>query len=216
MIQEGEWLPVVLSEPDPPASATTPELAGADEAVEPPPTGESAWVDDVASCLASAGWETTRNDELLSPQQQADLDQQTHQWQNERLDCLEEIQQLPTAIRDSQLVTRLSELLTRQSQRGTAKHLADDLRELSARDADAAHDSLGLVRIIIWATPMLGFLGTVIGITLAPVALGMAEGAWWLAIVTLIAALQNRGLKKGIAGLCIGGGEATAMAIELL
>jgi len=35
-------------------------------------------------------------------------------------------------------------------------------------------------------------------------------------IVTLIAALQNRGLKKGVAGLCIGGGEATAIAIELL
>ena len=35
-------------------------------------------------------------------------------------------------------------------------------------------------------------------------------------IVTLIAALQNRGLKKGVAGLCIGGGEATAVAFELV
>jgi len=35
-------------------------------------------------------------------------------------------------------------------------------------------------------------------------------------IVTLIAALQRRGLKKGIAGLCIGGGEATAIALELV
>lgn len=34
-------------------------------------------------------------------------------------------------------------------------------------------------------------------------------------IVTLIHALQQRGGKKGIASLCIGGGEATAMAIEL-
>ena len=33
-------------------------------------------------------------------------------------------------------------------------------------------------------------------------------------LVTLIAALQNRGLKKGIAALCIGGGEATAVAVE--
>ena len=72
---------------------------------------------------------------------------------------------LPTAIRKSHLVYRLNELLVRQSQRGTTKHLADDLREVSARDADAAHDSLGLVRIIVWAIPMLGFLGTVIGIT---------------------------------------------------
>lgn len=35
-------------------------------------------------------------------------------------------------------------------------------------------------------------------------------------LVTLIAALQTHGKKKGIASLCIGGGEATAMAIELL
>ncbi|RDJ22217.1 acetyl-CoA C-acyltransferase [Bosea caraganae] len=33
-------------------------------------------------------------------------------------------------------------------------------------------------------------------------------------IVTLLHALQNRGLKRGVASLCIGGGEATAIAIE--
>ena len=35
-------------------------------------------------------------------------------------------------------------------------------------------------------------------------------------LVTLIAALQRRGLKKGVASLCIGGGEATAVAVELV
>ncbi|TBW49086.1 thiolase family protein [Marinobacter halodurans] len=35
-------------------------------------------------------------------------------------------------------------------------------------------------------------------------------------IVTLIHALKQRGLKKGVASLCIGGGEGTAVAIELL
>ncbi|MBR0838527.1 acetyl-CoA C-acyltransferase [Bradyrhizobium manausense] len=34
-------------------------------------------------------------------------------------------------------------------------------------------------------------------------------------IVTLLAALKARGLKRGVASLCIGGGEATAMAIEI-
>jgi len=34
-------------------------------------------------------------------------------------------------------------------------------------------------------------------------------------ILTLINALQERGLRRGLATLCIGGGEATAMAIEL-
>ena len=35
-------------------------------------------------------------------------------------------------------------------------------------------------------------------------------------LVTLIHALKGRGKKKGLATLCIGGGEATAMAIELV
>jgi len=35
-------------------------------------------------------------------------------------------------------------------------------------------------------------------------------------IVTLLGALRKHGKKRGVAALCIGGGEATAMAIELL
>ena len=35
-------------------------------------------------------------------------------------------------------------------------------------------------------------------------------------IVTLLAALEKRGLKRGVAALCIGGGEATAVAVERL
>jgi len=48
-------------------------------------------------------------------------------------------------------------------------------------------------------------------------ALGHPIGASGARIMaTLIAALQNRGLKKGVASLCIGGGEATAVALELV
>ena len=35
-------------------------------------------------------------------------------------------------------------------------------------------------------------------------------------VVTLLGALRKRGLKRGVAALCIGGGEATALALELL
>ncbi|HYA60095.1 MAG TPA: acetyl-CoA C-acetyltransferase, partial [Burkholderiaceae bacterium] len=35
-------------------------------------------------------------------------------------------------------------------------------------------------------------------------------------VVTLIGALRRRGLRRGVAALCIGGGEATALALELL
>ena len=40
-----------------------------------------------------------------------------------------------------------------------------------------------------------------------------ASGARIMA--TLIAAMEKRGAKKGIASLCIGGGEATAIALEI-
>jgi acetyl-CoA C-acetyltransferase len=35
-------------------------------------------------------------------------------------------------------------------------------------------------------------------------------------VVTLIHALRNRGLRRGIASLCLGGGEATAVAVEVI
>jgi acetyl-CoA C-acetyltransferase len=35
-------------------------------------------------------------------------------------------------------------------------------------------------------------------------------------LVTLLGALRHRGLSRGVASLCIGGGEATAMAVELI
>ena len=48
-------------------------------------------------------------------------------------------------------------------------------------------------------------------------ALGHPIGASGARIsVTLLAALKKYGLKKGISSLCIGGGEATAIAFEML
>jgi acetyl-CoA C-acetyltransferase len=48
-------------------------------------------------------------------------------------------------------------------------------------------------------------------------ALGHPLGASGARImVTLIHALKNKGLSKGVASLCIGGGEATAIALEIL
>jgi acetyl-CoA C-acetyltransferase len=49
------------------------------------------------------------------------------------------------------------------------------------------------------------------------VALGHPIGATGARIITtLIYALKKRGLKKGVAALCIGGGEGTAVALEVL
>jgi acetyl-CoA C-acetyltransferase len=49
------------------------------------------------------------------------------------------------------------------------------------------------------------------------IALGHPIGASGARVlVTLLYALQNRGLKRGVASLCLGGGEAVAMAVEMM
>ncbi len=67
----------------------------------------------------------------------------------------------------SYLGKRLTDLLEMIRSTGTAATLGDEMKYASERDADRQYEGASLVRIIIWATPMLGFLGTVMGITQA-------------------------------------------------
>jgi biopolymer transport protein ExbB/TolQ len=60
---------------------------------------------------------------------------------------------------------RLGQLLMRQVERRTTARLDEDLEGFAERDAEALHSSYAMVRINCWAMPMLGFLGTVIGIS---------------------------------------------------
>jgi biopolymer transport protein ExbB/TolQ len=78
---------------------------------------------------------------------------------------LHALEELPARARESYLGRRLKDALDAVLQRGSAEGLADELKYLSDVEAGRAQDSYALVRIVIWATPMLGFLGTVVGIT---------------------------------------------------
>lgn len=69
--------------------------------------------------------------------------------------------------RSAYLPRRLCEALDSIVRNGSADKLDEELKYLSDVDATRAHSANALVRIIIWAIPILGFLGTVIGITLA-------------------------------------------------
>ena len=63
----------------------------------------------------------------------------------------------------------------------------------------------------------LGLSHDIVNVNGGACALGHPIGASGARImVTLIHALQARGLSRGVATLCIGGGEATAVAVELL
>lgn len=88
-----------------------------------------------------------------SPQVCHDLVAQTTQW--------------PRLWQQSYLGRRLQDAVTYVSRQQSARGLNDELKYLSDLDAGRQQDSFALVRIIIWATPMLGFLGTVMGITQA-------------------------------------------------
>lgn len=68
---------------------------------------------------------------------------------------------------ESQLRERVSAALEWIDRRGTAEGLDTELQRLADQDADRAAESYGLPMLAIWATPMLGFLGTVLGITVA-------------------------------------------------
>jgi biopolymer transport protein ExbB/TolQ len=65
----------------------------------------------------------------------------------------------------SYLVRRLRDAIDLVVRTGSADALEDHLKYLSDLDAARAAQSYGLVRFVIWAIPIMGFLGTVIGIT---------------------------------------------------
>jgi biopolymer transport protein ExbB/TolQ len=67
----------------------------------------------------------------------------------------------------SYVVRRLREALDLVVRTGSADKLEDHLKYLSDLDAARAAQGYGLVRFVIWAIPIMGFLGTVIGITVA-------------------------------------------------
>lgn len=71
--------------------------------------------------------------------------------------------------------------------------------------------------VTMLAIKKLGLDASKVNIKGGACALGHPIGASGARIlVTLIHSLRQRGLKKGIASLCIGGGEATALAVEIL
>ena len=69
------------------------------------------------------------------------------------------------SINASYLGDRVTRLLRLQIQRGGCDRFDEDLASCGGEDADAQHDSWSIVRIVCWAMPMLGFLGTVVGIS---------------------------------------------------
>jgi cell division septum initiation protein DivIVA len=85
-------------------------------------------------------------------------------------DCdalLKRLDGLPRQRQNDYLVRRLREALQHVQHCGSSATLDEHLKYLADLEAGRLYSSFALVRVIIWAIPILGFLGTVIGITLA-------------------------------------------------
>jgi biopolymer transport protein ExbB/TolQ len=72
---------------------------------------------------------------------------------------------LSGGVRRSYLARRVTAVLDFVHRRGSAAELDGHLRAQTEDDALALESSYGFVRFVTWAIPILGFLGTVVGIT---------------------------------------------------
>jgi len=85
-----------------------------------------------------------------------------------------------------------------------------------ADDVDLFEVNEAFAVVAMIAAKELDIPGEKLNVNGGATALGHPIGASGARIVaTLLAALETRGLKRGVASLCIGGGEATAMAFQL-
>ena len=87
----------------------------------------------------------------------------------------------------------------------------------SAKDVDLWEVNEAFAAVTLAAMAEFKLPHEIVNVHGGAVALGHPIGASGARIVvTLLGALRKRGLKKGVAALCIGGGEATALALELV
>ena len=87
----------------------------------------------------------------------------------------------------------------------------------NAKDVDLWEVNEAFVAVTMAAMTEFKLSQEIVNVHGGAVALGHPIGASGARIVvTLLGALKKHGRKKGVAALCIGGGEATALAVEML
>lgn len=77
------------------------------------------------------------------------------------------VRELPARLQGTFIIHRLAEICRYVRGQRSSNNLYEHQKYLADVGADRLHDSYGLLRTITWAVPILGFLGTVMGITIA-------------------------------------------------
>ncbi|MCE9554702.1 MAG: MotA/TolQ/ExbB proton channel family protein [Planctomycetes bacterium] len=121
--------------------------------------------------LVELAWEPRRSDEpwlgSIPPEKQSPQESE---------ELLARLEVLEPKLRESRLGIRFRDVLESVRRHGSAEKLDDDLHMAADNTAGEAHARQALVRVIISSIPILGFLGTVVGITDAVAQLAKVVG----------------------------------------
>ena len=88
---------------------------------------------------------------------------------------IDHVYQLPPKLRDSLMVNRMRKALELFESRVNNGEVADFLNTQSDIDANRSSSSYSIIKVFLWAIPILGFIGTVIGLSVAVGSLAMGD-----------------------------------------
>ncbi|MFT6179146.1 MAG: hypothetical protein ACJAQT_002964 [Akkermansiaceae bacterium] len=90
---------------------------------------------------------------------------------------IDNVYNAPIKLRDSLMVNRIRKSLELFESRVNNSEVADFLNTQSDIDANRSTNSYSIVKVFLWAIPILGFIGTVIGLSAAVGSLAMGDNA---------------------------------------
>lgn len=117
-------------------------------------------------------------------------------------ESIAQLEELPNSVQTTLLWQRLANVFSWIQRRGSAEGVEEELKYLADQDSLSQQQNHALVRILIWATPMLGFLGTVIGISEALGGIQVGDGDF-------------EGMMKGLRESLYVAFDTTALALTL-
>ncbi|BCX47761.1 MotA/TolQ/exbB proton channel [Haloferula helveola] len=92
-------------------------------------------------------------------------------------DFIDNIYKVPLSLRDSLIVNRIRKALELFEARPNNTEVATFLNTQSEVDANRSSGSYALIKVFLWAIPILGFIGTVMGLSTAVGSLAMGDNA---------------------------------------
>lgn len=104
---------------------------------------------------------------------------------------IDHVYQVPPKLRDSLMVNRMRKALELFESRVNNGEVSDFLNTQSEIDANRSSISYSIIKVFLWAIPILGFIGTVIGLSAAVGSLAMGDTSDQEALKASISSLTD-------------------------